>query len=398
MLSPALSEILPCMLPWFCSTGNQHRRTYCLAQLLACLLLVFPQAGELATSPDPAPASAPDACAPSADLRFICGAERPEDVARVPQTRWLVFSGFSDGAGLKLVDTRAFKMRRWYSGEAGQLQPDREAFPLCPSPPLADSFNAQGISLRTVGPQLHRLYVVNHGGRESIEVFLVDARSDEPTLRWLGCVLMPEGIAANSVATYSDGTILASVLTHPGTSITDFVQGGVTGGVYEWRPGTAAFRLLKGTELPGNNGIETAPDDKEFYVIAFGWRSVVAFSRGNTSTPLRIAAAPGFMPDNIHWDQGRLLLAGMQYDEPACGGRRKIIRGQADGMRCHRGYTVAQLDPASMEYKIIAYAGPNPEFNGVSAAVVVGTDLWLASYQADRVAARTLPYCSFPRP
>jgi hypothetical protein len=28
----------------------------------------------------------------------------------------------------------------------------------------------------------------------------------------------------------------------------------------------------------------------------------------------------------------------------------------------------------------------------VSAAVVVGEDLWLASYQADRVAVRTLPY------
>jgi hypothetical protein len=225
--------------------------------VVAGLLLFFLQA---------AAAAAPAACEPSAELRFICGAERPEDVARVPETRWLVFSGFSDGAGLKLVDTAAFKMRRWYSGAPGQLRHDRDAFPLCPSPPAVESFNAQGISLRTIAPQLHRLYVVNHGGRESIEVFSIDARSDEPKLHWLGCVLMPEGIAANSVATYSDGTILASVLTHPGTFITDFVRGGVTGGVYEWRPGSQAFKLLPGTELPGNNGIETAPDDQEFYV------------------------------------------------------------------------------------------------------------------------------------
>jgi hypothetical protein len=182
------------------------------------------------------------------------------------------------------------------------------------------------------------------------------------------------------------------VLTHPGTSITDFVRGGVTGGVYEWRPGGQAFKLLPGTELPGNNGIETAPDDQEFYVVAFGWRSVVVFSRTDTSKPRRRALAPGFMPDNIHWDQGRLLLTGMQYDEPACGGTRKIIQGRADDMRCHRGYTVAQLDPTSMDYQIIAYSGPDPQFNGVSAAVLVGRDLWLASYQADRVAVRTLDY------
>ena len=97
------------------------------------------------------------------------------------------------------------------------------------------------------------------------------------------------------------------------------------------------------------------------------------------------------MPDNLHWDNGRLLLAGMQYDEPACGGIRKIIDGKADDMRCHRGYTVAQLDPRSMEFSIVAYAEPDPDFNGVSAATIVGTELWLASYQSDRIAWRSAP-------
>jgi hypothetical protein len=182
------------------------------------------------------------------------------------------------------------------------------------------------------------------------------------------------------------------VLTHPGTSITDFVLGKITGGVYEWRPGSASFKLLKGTELPGNNGLETSPDDKEFYVVAFGWRSVVVFSRADPSKPVRRAVAPGFMPDNIHWHEGRLLLAGMQVDEPACGGRRKIVQGEADGMRCPRGYSVAALEPVSMEFKLLAYDGPDASFNGVSAAILVDRDLWLASYQSDRVAVRKLQY------
>ena len=45
-----------------------------------------------------------------------------------------------------------------------------------------------------------------------------------------------------------------------------------------------------------------------------------------------------------------------------------------------------------MQFKLIAYDGPDPAFNGVSAAVLVDNDLWLASYQADRVAVRKLDY------
>jgi len=330
-------------------------------------------------------------CAPSGGHAFICGAQRPEDVARIPSTAWLVFSGFADGAGLKLVDTRRRTMRRWYDGAAEQLNWDRQRFPGCPSPPDPSVFNTQGVSLRTVGDSQHDLYVVNHGGREAIEVFRIEATQDEPRIRWIGCVLMPAATPANSVATYSDGTILASVLTHPGTSITDFVRGDATGGVYQWQPGAAGFHLLPGTRLPGNNGIETSLDDREFYVIAFGWHAVVVYSRNDTLQPLRNATAPGFMPDNIHWDGSRLILAGMQYDEPACGGTRKIIDGKADDMRCHRGYVVAELDPQSLEFTTIAYAEPNSAFNGVSAARIVGNELWLGAYQGDRIAVRPLP-------
>jgi hypothetical protein len=330
-------------------------------------------------------------CESSDGHSFICGAQRPEDLARIPNTRWLVFSGFTNGAGLKLVDTRARTMRRWYTGESAQLAFDRQRFGSCPSPPDPGLLNTQGLSLRTVGEAQHDLYAVNHGGRESIEIFRIDAARDEPRIRWIGCIEMPAATPANSVATYSDGTVLASVLTHPGTSITDFVRGDATGGVYEWRPGAAAFRLLAGTRLPGNNGIETSPDDREFYVVAFGWHAVVIYARDDTSQPLRKAIAPGFMPDNIHWDGSRLILAGMQYDEPACGGTRKIIDGKADDMRCHRGYTVAALDPQTLEFTVIAYATPNAAFNGVSAARIVGGALWLAAYQGERIAVRALP-------
>src|SRR5205823_772018 len=122
----------------------------------------------------------------------------------------------------------------------------------------------------------------------------------------------------------------------------------------------------------------------EFYVVAFGWHAVLAFSRAHPDREFRKAIAAGFMPDNIHWDNGRLIAAGMKLDEPACGGVRKVIDGKADGMRCHRGYVVAELEPHTMSFKVVAYAEPNPHFNGVSAAVAVDNELWRLGIELPR--------------
>jgi hypothetical protein len=340
---------------------------------------------------DAVPADAVN-CKSSKELQFVYGALKPEDLAHIVGTRWLVASGFSDGAGLKLIDTTAMTLRTWYTGESTQIHKSDGPRGRCPAPPDPRTFNVQGISLRTSKTGIHTLYTTNHGGRESIEIFSIDARSDLPVLSWVDCVVLPEGVAANAVTSYSDGTILITELTRAGTTIADFVNGKKTGAVYALAPGAKSFIPLMGTELPGNNGIETAPDDSEFYVVAFGWHAVVAFSRADPSKPLRMSTAPGFMPDNIHWSAGRLIAAGMQTDEPACGGLRVIVNGIADGMRCHRGYVVAQLEPHSMTYRVIAYAESDPAFNGVSGAVLIGNELWLSSYQADRIAHRTLPW------
>ena len=358
-------------------------------------------------------------------MSFVCGAERPEDLARIPGTQWLVASGFANGSGIKLVDIEAHTLRRWYTGEPAQIAQDAARYPDCAAPPDAALMNAQGMSLRTVGERSHLLYVANHGGREAIEIFRIGdahaadgrveqgrvadgaveegrvsevATRDEPSLHWIGCVPMPGGMAANSVATFADGTILATVLNRPGTQIADYVQGRITGLVYEWKPGTHAFQHVRGGDLPGNNGLETSPDGNEFYVVAFGWRAIVAFSHTNPTRILRKAFAPGFMPDNIHWDGERLIAAGMQYDEPACGGLRKIIDGKADPMLCHRGYTVAHLNPKSMAWSLVAYSEPNSAFNGASTGTIVGSNLWIGSFQSDRIAIRALPTATDVRP
>jgi hypothetical protein len=330
------------------------------------------------------------ACPPGVSLSYVCGAERPEDVVAIPGTRWIIASGFAPGSGLKLVDADTHRAAPWFTGVADQLQPDRAAYSSCPGPVVPKLFNARGLSLRNVGKGRYTLHVVNHGGRESIEVFDIWFDGDAPRLRWRGCRVMPSGQVGNAVATFADGTLLVTVLTRPGTTIADFVVGKPTGAVWAWRPGSNSFAMLKGTELPGNNGLETDADERHFYVVAFGWHAVVVFDR-HAKKPIRTIIMPDFMPDNVHWTDARLVAAGMRLDEPACGGLRRVVNGEADKMLCHRGYVVAAIDPAHGTVSTLAYGGPEAAFNGVSAAAIVGATLWLGSYQADRLAYRTLP-------
>jgi hypothetical protein len=333
----------------------------------------------------PGQASAQE-CLPDPQLAYVCGLEKPEDLVVIPGTRWLVASSFTPGGGIRLVDGEARVARHWYTGAANQVDPQPGAYLPCPGPPDPELLHTRGLSLRPLGDDRWRLLVVNHGGREAIELFDVWLADGEPQITWRGCLPMLAGQVANSVTSFSDGTVLVTVLTRPGTTIGDFMLGRSTGAVWQWRPGEAGFTQLSGTQLPGNNGIETDPDQRHFYVVSFGLHAVAVFDRQDTSAPIDLITAPDFMPDNIRWTEGKLLLTGMRLDEPACGGLRQVINGAADPMLCHRGWVVGELLPGEGRIATVSYGHPQPGFNGHSVGVIWREELWLGSFQSDRLA------------
>jgi SMP-30/Gluconolactonase/LRE-like region len=334
-------------------------------------------------------AQAPD-CSPTAGLRFICGLQNPEDVIVIPRTNWLLASGMAPGAGLTLVDTQSKSMRKLYAPGAGTARHDRTRFGNCPGPLNPKQAVLHGLALRPAGER-YTIYATNHGGRESVEVFELTvgpAGPTAPSATWVGCVLLPPKLAANSVAAFSDGTLVATVLILPGKTFEDAFAGRNTGIVLQWRPGTPAFVELKGTELVANNGIDTSPDDQEFYVASTTMRRVYAFSRAKPGGgPLRFAQLKDFGPDNVRWTaDNRLITAGLIDDEPACGGRPK----NEEGIRCPMGYAVATIDPKTMTATEIARGPRTPAFTGTAMAAVVNNELWLGSFFADRLAYRTV--------
>jgi hypothetical protein len=334
-------------------------------------------------------------CTPTAGLSFICGFPNVEDLVQVPNTRWLLGSGMAPGSGLHLIDTQAKKVSKLFAPGIGDARPDRTRFANCPAPLDIKQAVLHGVALRPAAAGRYTLYSTNHGGRESIEVFEISvgrgsqgSPAESPTAAWIGCVLLPPKLAANSVAAFTDGTLLATVLIRPGMTFQDAFAGKNTGVVLQWTPGTPGFVELKGTELVANNGIETSPDDSEFYVASTPTRRIYAFSRAKPGGgALRYAQLKDFGPDNVRWTSGnRLITAGMIDDEPACGGRPK----NEEGIRCPMGYAVATIDPKTMVATEIARGSRTPAFTGTAMAAVVGNELWLGSFLADRIAYRSL--------
>jgi len=325
-------------------------------------------------------------CAPSMGLSFVCGLDQPEDLLQVGTSKWIVASGMGQHGGIFLIDSDAKTAKRLFTG---QKKPDARMYPGCDAPD-ATKFDSHGIALipaKVAGT--YTLYSVTHTPFESIHVFALDARGAEPSVNWSGCIKEPADFKANSVTALRDGTILIDVQFFGGK--TDFISGNITGGVWEWTPAGKTLKLLPGTELQGNNGIEISKDEKEFYIAVSGTQTVAIYTLADTSKPARTVRTPFYNLDNIHWSGDRLIAAGMMFDEPACGGTRKQMQDAHANMNCHRGWVVGQLDPQTLQWKILGYGEPNPDFGGIATALVIGDTLWLSSFQMDRAAYRPLP-------
>ena len=325
-------------------------------------------------------------CEPSGDVAFVCGVTNPEDLVLVPGTSWILSSGMAEGAGFYLVDGKA--------GSASVLSftadPD-PAFGGCTTPPTPQSLNTHGLALRATEPGRAKLYVVGHGAREAIEVFDVDATGARPTLTWRGCVQMPEGLEANSVASFADGTILATVLFLPGKTFLDSVTRKPTGAVFEWSPGDAGFTKIEGTELPANNGIEVSADGREFYVASSGLQTIVAFSRSNPARQLRTTRPLPFTPDNVHLGpDGRLLTAGMANDVPECGGPPGPEHDIPKLAACPRPTIAVAIDPQTMRDTVIATTPTDPKFSNATMVLLAGGQAWIGTFSGDKIARAPL--------
>lgn len=337
-----------------------------------------------------------DDCAGAEGYQYLCGPASAEDLVRVPGSRWIIASGFAEGVSLYLVDSQQKTWGKLYPADAPRARQDMERYGACPGSPDPNAFRAHGLNIQPGEGGHSTLYVVGHGEREAIEVFDVDASGEAPEVTWVGCVMTPDGMEANSVAALPDGTLLATIPLHAGFGIEQILAGQPTGAVHAWSPGDAGFTQVEGTEMPYANGIEVSADGSEFYIASSGLLKVLAFSNTNPAQLLRSSEVLSFIPDNLHRDErGRLVTAGMEVNDPVCGDIPMMVEFDFPAfMACHRPFTALAVDPETMQTEVIAASAAHPNFSNITMALQVDDELWVGTFAGDRIAYRTLEKAS----
>ena len=57
---------------------------------------------------------------------------------------------------------------------------------------------------------------------------------------------------------------------------------------------------------------------------------------------------------------------------------------------CPRPFTVAAIDPKTMQVEVVATGPADPKFSNITMALRVGEELWVGSFAADRIAYRAM--------
>lgn len=321
-------------------------------------------------------------------VSFICGPVNAEDLVLVPGTDWIISSAMAPDTAFYLVNANS---GAWSTPEI-RVNHDIAMYPLCPSVPDMNALETHGLNIRAGTGNQSTLYSVVHGAREAIEVFNVDASGTTPVLTWKGCVLMPDGLAANSVASFADGSLVATILLMPGKTFAESVAMQPTGAVYRWSPGDSGFSLIANMELPGNNGIEVSADGTEIYVVSSGFQTIVAYSNTNPARQLRTTQQLPITPDNVHMGpNGMLLTAGMKNDVPECGGPPGPDHDLSTLATCPRGSIAIEINPATMQSRILLETPAIPVFSNATMVLLTGNQYWMGTFLGDRIAHGQLP-------
>jgi hypothetical protein len=333
------------------------------------------------------PAAAAPPCNPVGPLGFVCGTLNSEDLVQVPGTAWIVASGMDGGAAgshgsLHLVDSRDRSWRTLFPGTSPQIKWDKTTYGDCPSPPDLAKFSAHGLNLRPGDNGTHTLYVVNHGGRESIEIFALDANGTEPTVAWIGCAVMPPHTWPNSMAPLPEGGMVVTDMFDPqDPKAPDKMNAGEnTGAVYEWHPHNG-YALVPGSQMSGNNGIEVSRDGKWIYVAAWGNKAVVRLARG-AAAPQRDVLPAGFLVDNLRWaPDGRLIVAGQNV--PA---KQVFACFQSKTTRCTQPWRMVRWDTTAMTLSPVATKAGTAVFGDATVGLQIGSEMFVGTFRGDRIA------------
>ena len=310
-------------------------------------------------------------CGRHGDVEVICGTNAPEDFERTPDGRFLIVArmGRGENKGLDLFDPAA----RTFAPMplSAEKKPDWGDYACTES--IGGRIQPHGLSLskRTGGEW--QLYAVNHSVRESMEMYELLPDAGKWKLVWRGCVLADKPY--NDVASLPDGSYVATrpqALQKEGRNP---FAGGPSGNVAVWTR-EKGERVLPGSEYAYPNGVVVSRNGRYAYISGWITRDLHKYDLKEEKEVAKCGLA--FMPDNLTWEpDGKILAAGIKGVSGNC--------PEDSPHPCLQGFMLAEVDPETLEHRILYDNGGKALINGVSVAIDAGDAYYVGSFQGDRI-------------
>lgn len=340
-------------------------------------------------------------CNGRADMTPICGLQNPEDLAIVPGQQWLIASQFGSRKSqtgsliaLRLSDARVVVAFPAATGTADRgtagAPPSDWGDPSCPGPPTPAAFSPHGLDLVERPKAAPILLVVNHGGREAIELFEWEDTGGDPRLHWRGCVPVREEVWPDDVAGLPDGGMLVTSYLS-GTSAAArawsaarLALGFTSGRVYEWHRGSG-WHVMPGSEASGPNGVAVSRDGWQVYFAAWGSHELYDLDRQGQRRPQRVPLLD--RPDNITWSpDGKLLVTGQRGNALTVWRCTTVEKGT-----CALPFSVVTVDPKGLTVDMLFDHDGRSIMGAGTVAVRSANDLYLGTFAGDRITKVRLP-------
>jgi hypothetical protein len=314
----------------------------------------------------------------------VCGFQNPEDLALLPDGRHVIVSEYGDGGArpgrISLLDLASGQHESLYAG-GGPAGPGPWGAPDCGPPSTAFSPHGIHVSKRSDGAL--QLLVVQHGDRESVEMFEVTQPGGDSgwQLAWRGCAVAPEG-GLNDVVALPEGGFLVTRFAPSGrlSMMLAFGKAALgldTGWVYAWSR-EQGFSEVPGTRAPGPNGIELSADGEKIFLDATLASEVRRIDRRTGAIEARASVQH---PDNLTWARdGRLRVASLRAamrEVVACSG--------LDHGSCPAPFAIVALDPETMEGRTVYEGGPGTPSGAGTVGLEVPGELLIGTFAGDRI-------------
>lgn len=322
-------------------------------------------------------------CVDQGELHVVCGLQSPEDIAIVPGGDYLLLSELGSMGGERPGRIVLFNVNdeSWQPlfppGEAAapvQVQGDAS----CTQPP-GPEMSPHGSHLVQLEDGSWRYLVVNHGGREAVELFSLQVPpGGQPSLQWQGCVVAGDNTLINDVVGLANGDVIYTRMYHPD----DFMgmgrglMGLETGDVWRWNKATG-LSLLPGTTGSLTNGIEVSKDERFIFINQYMDKEVHKYELAAEKV-VGIGQVPNV--DNSAWGPGGELWLASQSSDLAS----YLACTKDESVTCGMAFDIVALDPQSMQGRVI-FSHQGPPMGAATVATAHRDKVYIGSYLGDRL-------------